>query len=107
MLDGQVSCEVYGQQVPIFEEALHHADEFLLTAAGQRNRNHLEGAVDFHQTPFALEEILLDPQTSGGLLAALAPEDGQRALAALQAQGIPAQIVGRIKEKDTPAIHVI
>ena len=33
MMDGQLSCHIHSKQVPVFEEALRHADEFLLTAA--------------------------------------------------------------------------
>ena len=40
MLDGAHSCRIEAGAVPVFSEALRHADEFLLTAAGQRNRNH-------------------------------------------------------------------
>ena len=51
MMDGQLSCHIHAKQVPVFEEALRHADEFLLTAAGQRNRNlpvHLFNLKVFH-----------------------------------------------------------
>ena len=38
MMDGTLSCRIDGSSVPVFPEALEAADEFLLTAAGQRNR---------------------------------------------------------------------
>lgn len=40
--------------------------------------------------------VLHDPQTSGGLLVALAPPDAGAALAALTAAGVPAAVVGEV-----------
>jgi selenide,water dikinase len=34
----QVSIEIYPKSLPYFDEAYHYAEEFMLTAAGQRNR---------------------------------------------------------------------
>jgi len=99
MIDGQNSCHIYANQMPIFEEALRHADEFLLTAAGQRNRNFTGPYVRFENISFAMEEILFDPQTSGGLLIALAKEDAPALLEQLQETGAPARIVGEVTEK--------
>lgn len=99
MIDGQNSCHIYANQIPIFEEALRHADEFLLTAAGQRNRNFTGPYVRFENISFAMEEILFDPQTSGGLLIALAKEDAPALLKQLQETGAPARIVGEVTEK--------
>ena len=53
-----------------------------------------------------MEEILFDPQTSGGLLFAVAPQDAAALEAELQAAGLPAKIVGTIWEKQTPEITV-
>ena len=99
MMDGQLSCHIHAKQVPVFEEALRHADEFLLTAAGQRNRNFTGPFVQFEDIPFAMEEILFDPQTSGGLLISLAKEDAPALLGKLKASGLPAEIVGEVLAK--------
>ena len=107
MMDGACSCVVYGDQVPVMENALDYADEFFLTAAGQKNRNHLEGFVRFEEVTFALEEVLLDPQTSGGLLIAVKKEEAEALLADLQGAGLPAAAVGRIVEKREPEILVV
>ena len=106
MMDGRNSCHIYADQVPIFEEALRHADEFLLTAAGQRNRNFTSPYVRFEKIPFAMEEILFDPQTSGGLLIALAKEDAPALLEKLRETGAPARIVGEVTEKADTEILV-
>lgn len=107
MMDGRLSCIIQSQQVPVMEPALAYADEFLLTAAAQRNRNHTEKFVQFENIPFAMEEVLFDPQTSGGLLAAVAPECAQQLLQELREAGMPAAIVGEIVEQREKEIYVL
>lgn len=106
MLDGRLSCRIHAGQVPVFPEALAYADEFLLTAAAQRNRNHVGGLVRFDGVCFAMEEVLFDPQTSGGLLIALSEEQAPQLLADLQRTGLPAQIVGEVTDKLNTEIFV-
>ncbi len=106
MLDGRLSCRIQASAVPVFPEALEYADEFLLTAAAQRNRNYVGDAVRFDGVSFAMEEALFDPQTSGGLLIALSPEQAPRLLEELQNAQLPAQIVGQITSRTNPEILV-
>lgn len=98
MLDGRLSCKIQLEAIPLIEEALRHADEFLLTAAGQRNRNYVEKHVCFSGVSFAHEELLFDPQTSGGLLIAVASKDAEKMREELRETGLPAEIVGEITE---------
>lgn len=107
MMDGKHSCIVYAKSVPVFKEALDYADEFLLTAAGQRNRNFTEPFVRFEDVPFAMQEVLLDPQTSGGLLIAVSKAEAAELLARLKEIGLPANIVGEIIEPCEKEIRVI
>lgn len=89
MMDGTLSCRIDGSSVPVFPEALEAADEFLLTAAGQRNRNHVQDFVKFVNVPFAMEEVLYDPQTSGGLLVAVSAGHAKALLQELCDAGLP------------------
>jgi selenide,water dikinase len=43
-------------------------------------------------------EILFDPQTAGGFLAALAPDDARLALSALKSSGVAAVQIGTIED---------
>ena len=106
MMGGRLSCAIDGNAVPILPGAWQAAEDCLYTAAGQRNRNHTGPFVSFENVPFALEEILFDPQTSGGLLLAVAPEDAAELEAELRAAGLPACIVGEITEKQEKEIVV-
>ncbi len=106
MLDGTCTAVIRAEEVPRFEQAEYYADEFYITAAGQKNRNFLGDKAEFRKVSFAMEEVLFDPQTSGGLLASLPPEDARKALREMQQQGLPARIVGAITEKQEKEIIV-
>ena len=90
MMGGKLACRVDARRVPVLLGAWEAADAFLYTAAGQRNRNHTGPFVRFENVPFAMEEILFDPQTSGGLLLAVAPQDADALEAELKEVGLPA-----------------
>lgn len=111
MLDGRCSCRIDADKIPVIPEALAYADEFLLTGAGQKNRNHMEQFTVFENVSFAMEEVLFDAQTSGGLLLAVKAEDADKLLADLQEagktrMGMSAQIVGEITERQEKEIYV-
>lgn len=107
MLGSQVSAVVYAEQVPHIPEALQYADEFLITGAAQRNRNHLENQLDFGpQVEFAMEELLLDPQTSGGLLVSVPREVGEELVAELKQLDLSSGIVGEVVERKVKEIMV-
>lgn len=106
MIDGKLSCRIDAGQIPVIQGALEYADEFLLTAAGQKNRNHVEQYVQFEDISFAMEEVLFDPQTSGGLLMAVPADQADDLLAELQGAGLPARLVGEIVERKEKEIYV-
>lgn len=106
MLDGRLSCCIFAGQVPAIPEALDYADEFYLTAAAQKNRNHVSAHVQFEGIPFAMEELLFDPQTSGGLLLAVHPADAPAMMSAMRSRGLPAAIIGEIYERSDREILV-
>ena len=106
LMGDKLSCVIDAHAVPVLPGAWEAADACLYTAAGQRNRNHTGPFVRFENVPFPMEEILFDPQTSGGLLLAAAPQDAAALEQELRAAGLPAAIVGEILEKQTTEITV-
>ena len=106
MMDGRNSCSIFVDQVPVMKNALQYAYEFYLTAAAQKNRNYLVEHVHFADVPFAMEEVLFDPQTSGGLLLAVHPDDAQDMAAEMNRAGLPAAVIGEITEKTEYEINV-
>ena len=100
MINKNVSAEIDSISIPVIKGALHYAEEFLFTAAAQRNRNHVAQLLEAGNTDEMYVDLLSDPQTSGGLLLAVAPQDAEALEAELQAAGLPAAIVGEILEKE-------
>ena len=106
MMGGRLSCKINAHAVPVLLGAEKAADDFLYTAAGQRNRNHTGPFVRFEGVPFAMEEVLFDPQTSGGLLLAVDPAEASALEKELQSAGLPAKIVGEIVPRTETEITV-
>ena len=107
MMNGAgLSCVVGAAAVPVIPEALGYAGEFLLTAAAQRNRNHAGDSVRFENVSFAMQEVLFDPQTSGGLLAALPAANADALVDELREDGLDASIVGMVYERTDAAVTV-
>ena len=64
--------------LPLYEGALQAAQAGVRTGGDVRNRAHLEGKVRVDGASDALEALAYDPQTSGGLLAAVGPDVAAR-----------------------------
>lgn len=106
MLGENHSAEIDWEAIPYIPEAFHYAEEFYITAAGQRNRNHVGGQIVFQDVPFAMEEILFDPQTSGGLLVSMPEEEAKKALEELKQLKLPCNIVGKIEKRTEKKVIV-
>ena len=88
--------EVYCDKIPYIKEAKEYAGEYLITKAGQKNRNHVGNKVTFMVDDFEMSEILFDPQTSGGLLFAMPEEDAKKLLEEVKTLGLDCGIIGKI-----------
>ena len=53
-----------------------------------------------------MEEILFDPQTSGGLLISMPMEDGMKAAEEMKSLGLPCGLVGRIEKRREKTVYV-
>lgn len=107
MVDGKLSCKVFADQLPVFPEALEYADEFLLTAVAQQNRNHVGRHVKFDEDiSFAMQEVMFDPQSSGGLLIVLPADQADDLLWDIRELGVPSAIVGEMMEPNGKEIYV-
>jgi selenide,water dikinase len=101
------NCTIHIQvdQVPYHAEALELAAMGLVPAGAYRNREYAQVGVAVRgKVSRAMEDILYDPQTSGGLLFALPAQEAEACLAMLK-QAIPqAAIVGYVTEKEDYSI---
>ena len=53
-----------------------------------------------------MEEILFDPQTSGGLLLAVSPDCAEALEGELRAAGLPAAVIGELTERTDSEVIV-
>ena len=91
------SAVIYPEALPFIPEAAEYANEYLITAAGQRNRNRAEKSIDVGRLPFAVQELLFDPQTSGGLLIAAAPDRAEELVSLIRENGDSgAAVIGEV-----------
>lgn len=101
------SVEIFSDEINFLPGSYEAASDFLFTAGGQRNRKALEDKVEFTFDDFALEEVLFDPQTSGGLLFAAKKDEADKILGEMKESGIPAFYVGRVRPRENKKFKVI
>lgn len=92
----KLAARVEFARLPLIDEAVRHVRAGIATGASSRNWASYGDAVALAPT---LEEwqqkMITDPQTSGGLLVACAPESADAVLAAFHADGFaPAAVIG-------------
>ena len=92
-----VTLEIDLTQVPVLAEALDMYERGVSTGVNVVNRQLIQDSTDFGTVSGAHQELLVDPQTSGGLLVALPAAQGEAAVAALREAGVEhACTVGRV-----------
>lgn len=102
-------CTIHIQtdNVPWHPECYEFAEMGFIPSGAYRNREYAEANVSIKGTVSrALQDILYDPQTSGGLLAALPEESAANCLRELQAVIPQAHIVGYVTEKKDSWIYL-
>jgi len=103
----QVSMEIYFSAVPLLPEIIDLARMGIIPEGAYNNKAHLGDKVAFDQA-IKLEEqmILFDPQTSGGLLIAVAESMADRLVKDLTVKNIQAAVIGRILPAQNKLIKV-
>jgi selenide,water dikinase len=102
-----VSFEIDHSAFSYFPGAVEAAREGHLSGGLKNNRAFIADCAAFDPAVSAeYQDLLFDPQTSGGLLAAVAPVVADAALAALHRRGVPAKKVGQVLTKRSPLLSV-
>ncbi len=85
----EVTLRIDVDAVPVMDEALNCYERGMTTGVNQVNRELVESVTRFErELPRWHQEIFIDPQTSGGLLAAVPGEKADEVVAALHGAGV-------------------
>ncbi|MGC1414799.1 MAG: selenide, water dikinase SelD [Candidatus Acidiferrum sp.] len=103
-----VSFEFDHAAFSYFPGAVDAAREGHLSGGLKNNRAFIGECAEFESTVTPeYQDLLFDPQTSGGFLVAIGPAHADSALAAFARQGVSAHRVGRVLPKSSPLIRVL
>jgi selenide, water dikinase len=106
-----VSIELAYQSLPIFDAAVEYAEMGFIPAGAYSNRNFVGDNAALDEVPRAYQDILFDPQTSGGLVISVAQKDAQSLYTELCAAleptvcGKPA-IIGTVAARNDKIVRV-
>jgi selenide,water dikinase len=109
MVDGSgMEARIFADQVPVIPEALEFAAMGLIPAGAYKNRAFRESMLHIADAvPRPLQDVLFDPQTSGGLLICVRNDQASDLLAALREAGIgDAAQIGEVLEGPEEKIRV-
>lgn len=84
------------ESIPIIEEAKEYASMGIVPAGTYKNKGYLKGNYELIDVKPYLEDIIFDPQTSGGLLFSCKKEDADEILKELNMLPIKSTIVGEV-----------
>ncbi|MEF9878263.1 MAG: selenide, water dikinase SelD [Clostridia bacterium] len=99
-----VSLKIDAQAVPLLPEALLLASMGLLPEGMYKNRAFAQERVDTGDVELALCDLFFDPQTSGGLLIAVAEAQADALLTKLQVETPAARRIGRVISQGEKAV---
>ncbi len=104
-----VTLRIEESDLPVLPGALELCREGMIPGGGKRNRDYYGRYVAISEEISAeIGEIVFDPQTSGGLLIALPPDQAIALLGDLQRVGnSQAAIIGKVVARENVAIAVI
>ena len=104
---GGLSAEINVKTVPVIPEAREFAHMGLIPEGMYANWEFRAPIVDAEGIDEDIMAVLYDPQTSGGLLIAVAPEKEDVMIAELKKLGVDAAVVGRMTEGLPSRIKVL
>jgi selenide,water dikinase len=102
-----VSLEIDHAAISYLPGSIEAARGGFLPGGLKNNRDFIDDCVGFAASvPQEYRDLLFDPQTSGGLLVAIAPESADKAVSALERHSVAARRIGKIIPKTNPLLFV-
>lgn len=103
-----LSAEINYAAIPKLESAIHYAQQFIIPDATYRNWNAYSEKVSIAPTVDATESFALlpDPQTNGGLLFSVKPEQLENIKNLAKLHHTSLDVIGTFRSKTTPTILI-
>lgn len=91
-----ISLKLFKEKIPYIKEAKEYAKLGLVPAGSYNNKAYLNGKYELRNIPEWLEDILFDPQTSGGLLVSCTKVEAEKLMSRLNQLELKSQIIGEV-----------
>src|ERR1700688_787365 len=102
-----VSLILHSRNIPVLEGALECIRAGHIPGGLTANRDFAECLVEYDPSvPEDIRTLLFDPQTAGGLLISVLPEDASALTSTLKDAGVPAVEIGEVTPHAKPLIRV-
>lgn len=89
---------IFKDAIPFIKEAKEYASMGLIPAGCYENKRYLEGKYLLNNVESWMEDILFDPQTSGGLLISCKEKDYIDILTRLEKLEVESSVIGRVED---------
>ncbi len=99
-----LTATVFGDRLPILPQVVEMARMGMIPGGMYRNRKYFADRIDLSGVREEIGDIMLDPQTSGGLLFAVDEQDAQELLRRLKDSGVTSAEIGFLSAFD--GVHV-
>ena len=105
MADGShKTLVIYTELLPVLPDVEEYASMGLIPAGAYRNRE-FAGKSGFSSSAVLWrEDLVFDPQTSGGLLAAVPAEEAESIVSQLKEAGLPGAVIGEVADRKEKAL---
>ena len=99
---------VYSEYIPIIKDAKTYAEMGIIPEGTYKNRDYFKDYISMHSSiSSSIKDLLFDPQTSGGLIISVTPEDVDYFIEDLKNSGIDAEIFGEcVDDHDNGLIEI-
>lgn len=104
----EVTFEIKVEEIAYIQDAMSYAKMGLVPAGAYKNREHSGKLVDTSRVAEHFVDLLYDPQTSGGLLISISPENVEQLMEDFANKGMDTKvsIIGKVVEKGEKLIRL-
>lgn len=103
----KVSFKLYSKNIPYIDEAKSYAEIGIVPLRAYTNRQYMKNKYEFKNVPNWMQDILFDPQTSGGLLFTCSKEDSKNIIKELNDLELTSAVIGEVIERQGESYIIV